>query len=623
MLILKKQDPCRKNLRHAEYYNLTEVFDNLYKSSQQNVVFKNLMPIIGSDDNIRLAYRNIKRNRGSNTAGVDGRTVKDIEKISEQDFISKVKRKLSYYKPKPVKRVEIPKQNGKMRPLGIPTIIDRIVQQCIMQVLDPICEAKFHERSYGFRPNRSAENAISACQNSIQLQKLHFVVDIDIKGFFDNVSHSKLKKQIWTMGIQDKQLLCIISEMLKAPIIMPNGERTIPDKGTPQGGILSPLLSNIVLNELDWWIASQWENFSTRHQYCTPINSNGSENKGSKYKSLKAFSSLKEVFIVRYADDFKLFCRKREDAIKLFYATQKWLEERLKLEISVEKSKIVNLKKQYSEFLGFKFKTIERGKKYVVKSHMSDKAINRICQMLIKKVKTIQRPVCKKQEAIAVNIYNLMVMGVHNYYQIANCVNIDCHKIARQIDIVLKNRLSGRLTRTGKLEKGYIRQVYGKSKQLRFIHGKPIIPIAYIRHKYPFGKRRSVCKYTVEGRQEIHKSLKINTDILFKLAQTKISDRSIEYMDNRLSLYAGQYGKCAITGQLLNYDEIHCHHILPLQFGGDDRYSNLIIVHIDVHRLIHATLPETTRKYLAIVNPDKNMITKINKLRETAKLELI
>jgi len=163
--------------------------------------------------------------------------INDIEKLNSQDFIEIIQRKFEWYKPKPVKRVEIPKTNGKTRPLGIPTIVDRLVQQCILQVLEPICEAKFHERSNGFRPNRSTEHAIAQCYKMIQKQYLYFVVDIDIKSFFDNVNHAKLIKQMWSLGIRDKTLLSIIKEMLKAPIIMPNGEIEYPTKGTPQGGL--------------------------------------------------------------------------------------------------------------------------------------------------------------------------------------------------------------------------------------------------------------------------------------------------------------------------------------------------------------------------------------------------
>lgn len=185
----------QKKLRHLEYYDLQDTFDKLYADSKNNKIFTKLMQIIASEENIKLAYRNIKSNVGSKTSGVDKVNINDIEKLNSQDFIEIIQRKFEWYKPKPVKRVEIPKTNGKTRPLGIPTIVDRLVQQCILQVLEPICEAKFHERSNGFRPNRSTEHAIAQCYKMIQKQYLYFVVDIDIKSFFDNVNHAKLIKQ--------------------------------------------------------------------------------------------------------------------------------------------------------------------------------------------------------------------------------------------------------------------------------------------------------------------------------------------------------------------------------------------------------------------------------------------
>lgn len=202
----------KQKLRNAEYYSLQEIQNSLYASNKQGKNFKNLLEIITKDENILLAYRNIKKNKGSYTSAVDGKTIMNLSKWSQEKLIYYIKRRLSYYKPQAVIRKEIPKANGGIRSLGIPTISDRLIQQCVLQVLEPICEAKFHERSNGFRPNRSCENAMAqAYYKYMQQMNLHFVVDMDIKGFFDHVNHAKLLKQIWSMGIRDKALLCILS----------------------------------------------------------------------------------------------------------------------------------------------------------------------------------------------------------------------------------------------------------------------------------------------------------------------------------------------------------------------------------------------------------------------------
>lgn len=191
-------------LRYNEYYQMQIIFDNLYKQSQQGSVFHHLYEIITSQDNILLAYRTIKRNDGSKTPGTNRHNIRYWEKQNVEDYISYMQNRLENFQPMPVRRKEIEKPNGGIRPLGIPCIEDRLIQQAIKQVLEPICEAKFFEHSYGFRPNRSTENALAYAVKKINIDKCYFVVDIDIKGFFDNVNHGKLLKQLYTIGIFHK-----------------------------------------------------------------------------------------------------------------------------------------------------------------------------------------------------------------------------------------------------------------------------------------------------------------------------------------------------------------------------------------------------------------------------------
>lgn len=606
----------RQNLRNNEYYNLQQTFDELYKQSCNGKCFRSLMQIITQKENILLAYRNIKKNKGSHTRGVDSKNIEFLANMSTEDLVSFIRKKLQNYFPKKVKRVEIPKPNGKTRPLGIPTIEDRMVQQCILQVLEPVCEAKFYKNSYGFRPLRSAKHAIGRCNYQINKIKTLYVVDVDIKGFFDNINHSKLMKQLWAIGIQDKSLLKVIAKMLKAEI----DGIGIPTKGTPQGGILSPLLANIVLNEFDWWIASQWAEYKSHYQYAK--SKNGS-NIGM-YVTLKKKTNLKEMHIVRYADDFKIFCRNYNDAKKVFAAVKDWLETRLKLEISPEKSRITNLKKNYSEFLGIKLKAIKRGKivvrnqledKYTLRSHIADKARERILQETKVLIKRIRRST-NTERFVDIDKYNAYVIGIHNYYNMATHCSRDFSKIAFLSLSLQKNRLNLRKRKLGEKIPRYLQGKYGRSERLRFIHNKPFLPISYVKWG-TYSLFNGLSLYVEADRQTIHsKQEAVSHESLRTLLMHPAKERSVEFNDNRISLFVAQYGKCAVTGIKLDANEINCHHKKPRALGGGDEYANLIIVHEDIHKLIHASKTNTINHYLQLLNLDRKMIEKINSLRK-------
>lgn len=209
------------------------------------------MNSLKSETTIVTAIHNIKSNKGSKTAGVDRVKMDKYLQMPKDKVVGIVQRNLRHYLPKPARRVYINKGNGKMRPLGIPTILDRIIQECIRIIIEPICEEKFYPHSYGFRPYRAQKHAIADICHTLNVpakseNKAVFALEGDIKGCFDNINHRILLQKLWRIGIHDKRIITIIRQILKAGYV---GYDILYNTtvGTPQGGIISPLLSNVYL----------------------------------------------------------------------------------------------------------------------------------------------------------------------------------------------------------------------------------------------------------------------------------------------------------------------------------------------------------------------------------------
>lgn len=261
------------------------------------------------------AWLKVKANEGA--GGIDGETIVSYEKNLEENLRNLLnKLKAKEYEPSPVRRVYIPKKNGKMRPLGIPNIEDRIVQQAIVDVIQPKCEEIiFHKWSCGYRPNLGPKRVTQIILWNIETG-YNYIYDCDIRGFFDNIPHKKLMK-VLNKYIADGTVLDMIWKWLKAGY-MEEGKFYKTDTGTPQGGVILPILSNIYLNELDWKLEEH------------------------------------DIRFVRYADDFLLFAKTEEEIQKAAQITQETLTE-LGLEVAMEKTKIVNFNHDDFDFLGFTF----------------------------------------------------------------------------------------------------------------------------------------------------------------------------------------------------------------------------------------------------------------------------
>src|SRR6266852_3760977 len=272
-----------------------------------------LMEEVCERENLKEALRQVKGNKGS--AGVDGITVGQLTDYLKQHWpVIREQLLNGTYQPKPVRRVEIPKPDGGVRKLGIPTVLDRLIQQAVMQVLQRQWNPTFSQHSYGFRPGRSAHQAVAQAQQYIAAG-YGWVVDLDLEKFFDRVNHDKLMGQI-AKRVEDKRLLKLIRASLNAGV-MENGLVSPSVEGTPQGGPLSPLLSNLVLDELDREL----------------------ERRGHRF--------------VRYADDSNIYVRSERAGQRVMESVKRFITEKLKLEVNESKSAVA--KPQERKFLGFSF----------------------------------------------------------------------------------------------------------------------------------------------------------------------------------------------------------------------------------------------------------------------------
>ena len=330
-----------------------------------------LLDKILNQENLNKAYKKVVSNKG--VAGVDGVTVDEVaEYIKEhkEEIINKIKERK--YKPQPVKRVQIPKENGKMRNLGIPTVIDRIIQQAMVQVLSPIFEEQFNDNSFGFRPGRSCEQAVIRALEYLN-DGYEWIVDIDLEKFFDTVNQDRLITII-RRTIKDGDVVSLIRKYLSAGV-MDKGTIKPTKVGTPQGGNLSPLLSNIMLNELD--------------------------------KELTA----RGLSFVRYADDCIILVKSEKAANRVLNSITKFIEEKLGLKVNAEKSKVT--RPTQTKYLGFSF-WATKGGKWKPKPHIKS------YQKLERRLKQLTDRSWNISLDNRIKQINYVVRGWVNYFRIAS-----------------------------------------------------------------------------------------------------------------------------------------------------------------------------------------------------------
>ena len=348
-----------------------------------------LMEQILSKENLNAAYLQVVRNKGA--AGVDGMTVEELGAyLSENGESIREQLRTRKYKPQPVRRVEIPKPDGGVRNLGVPTVVDRFVQQAVAQVLTPIFEEQFHDHSYGFRPNRCAQQAVLKALEMMN-DGHSWIVDIDLAKFFDTVDHDKLMT-IFGRTIKDGDVISVVRKFLASGVMIDDEyEDTIV--GTPQGGNISPLMANIMLNELD--------------------------------KELEA----RGLDFVRYADDLIIMVGSRQAADRVMKSVTRFIEEKLGLKVNAEKSKVD--KPKGIKYLGFGFYFDSFAKVYKAKPH--PKAVAKV-KAQMKKLTGRSWGVSNSYKVFKLN---QLIRGWVNYFRIGSMKSL-CERLDSNIRFRLR-----------------------------------------------------------------------------------------------------------------------------------------------------------------------------------------
>lgn len=622
------------NVRFSDEAGLKQLLDFLYDRSKQGVKFTGLMEIVSHEVTIVTAIHNIKSNKGSKTSGVDKIKMDRYLQMPKEEVIALIQQTFRMYRPKPAKRVYIDKSNGKKRPLGIPTILDRIIQECIRIVIEPICEAQFYPHSYGFRPYRAQKHAVRDIINVINATTKSpdqpvWAVEGDIKGCFDNINHRLLLQKLWRMGIHDKRLIKMIELMLKSGYIEYDIFKN-SNIGTMQGGIISPLLANVYLNDFDWYLGRKYYN---PHRQC--------KYKYNDSRRLK-WMGINPSYNFRYADDWVILTSTQQEAERLKNELTKYFKYKMKLELSQEKTKVTDLRTNGIHFLGFVIKA-EKSRRtpasnkqhFVGKPYPDMKRLTKKIKTLCKEIRDIRTYFEVNMRAAQIQYINSVIMGIaeylspsicsHAYHAIDRRVNNSAFSTWKRMYPKSYNTYQIPLKQLSNLphrHNGYESKTFAVP-----IEGKWFgITFAFITHsKYemkPFNQKMT--PYTAEGRRIYvqyrtkHKPLpcsrpSVNTSNDIRFSVYAKGKYNFEYFMNREYAFNRDKGKCKCCKiELSGNTEKHCHHVdNKLPMNKINKVSNLVWVCKKCHRMIHnSPIPENT---------DLKIVKKIEKYRNKLK----
>ena len=576
------------------------------------------MEAISNEVTIITAIHNIKANAGSKTAGVDRNKMDKYLQMPKEELIELIRSTMSNYKPKPAKRVYIEKTNGKQRPLGIPTVLDRIIQECIRIIIEPICEAKFYPHSYGFRPYRAQKHAVRDIVNIINGSNKSdsmpiYALEGDIRGCFDNINHRTLLGKLWKVGIHDKRLMKIISQMLKAGY-MDNDVFFDTTLGTGQGSVLSPLLANVYLNDFDWYVGRKYYHPFSKLQL-----------ESSDRRKLRQQGILPK-YNVRFADDWVILTTAEKEAYRLKKELTKYFKYRLALEVSEEKTVVTNMTVSGVKFLGFSIRVAKseksKGKstvRYVAKPYPDYLKLGKKIKGLRSAIREIKMQRALNCRVAQIEYVNSIIMGIAEYIKSGisshafNMIDYRVNDMAFAVwkRMFPKNYLQMKiqlqqLCNLPARHEGHETKVFAVNYQGKWVG----ITCAFLTHvqyeKKPFNQ--NMTPYAAEGRmlyqryRSNQKPLPRDRPALYSPEKLKMSayksKYNFEYLMNREYAFNRDKMVCRCCKRpLLHTEQRECHHVDPtLPLNQLNKVPNLAWVCTMCHKQIHGkAIPQNAK----------------------------